>query len=200
MTNMSQYNSVSSEFQPNWPDWIRSNKEQLDEIQRLGKFISDLGKELCMYVFLLYFVSFYLWKYISRTDQSVYTAIQIVCRFFRVPTDQKYDLPVCFQIKNNWFWFLYIFFFSVIWQAAVFLACKIQDNARWRQEIYESAAKVYWYRHWVCTEKQKKLKIKQNLFLDLEVSACHPYEDIDKAIEKISSKYKNLFLKIENWR
>jgi hypothetical protein len=30
------------------------------------------------------------------------------------------------------------------------------------------------------------------------VSACHPYEDIDKAIEKISSKYKNLFLKIEN--
>jgi hypothetical protein len=77
----------------------------------------------------------------------------------------------------------------------VFLACKIQDNARWRQEIYESAAKVSTL-PWVCTEKQKKLKIKQNLFLGLEVSACYPYEDIDKAIEKISSKYKNRKLTI----
>jgi hypothetical protein len=40
--------------------------------------------------------------------------------------------------------------------------------------------------------------MNKNLFLGFEIFDCHPIKYIDEAIEKISSKHKNLFFKIRN--
>jgi hypothetical protein len=110
---MSKYNSISSQFKSDLPvptDRVLSKKEQLAAVQRSAKIIYDMMEGLRMYVFSLYFDSFYL-------ENIFLDLINVFLQLFK----SSVDFFVCLQIEhiifryvtkyeNNWFWFLHCFF------------------------------------------------------------------------------------------